>query len=206
MKKNLLLILLFSICFLQAQKTVKKTIVNPKGSFVQIDAENCFEVKLETTNSSDLIVNAAMDGEYNPNLMVNVSQEGATIFVSAGFQPNFIVPNDKLSAHKVVSIALRIKVPQYGNVKVFGSSCNVIAGGRYQHLEVVLNDGRCELDDVGQNSTVRTQSGDILVSSAKARVSASSAYGEVSGDSIPPGNHNFKLQTVTGNIVLRKTE
>lgn len=206
MKNILLLIVLFTNSFLLAQKTVKKTIVNPKSSFVQIDAENCFEVILENSNSSDLIVDAAMDGEYNPNLLVNVNQEGSTIFVSAGFQPNFIVPNDKLSAHKVVSIALRIKLPDYINAKVFGSSSNVTASGRYHNLEIILNDGRCVLDNVGENCTVRTQSGDILVTSSEARISATSTYGKISKDSIPIGNDYFKLQTVTGNILLRKTK
>ncbi len=206
MKHILLVVFLFSNCFLLAQKTVKKTIVNPKSSFIQIDAENCFQVILETSNSSDLIVDAAMDGEYNPNLMVNVTQEGSTLFVSAGFQPNFIVPNDKLSAHKVVSIALRIKMPDYINAKIFGSSCNVTARGRYHNLEITLNDGRCVLDNVGENCAVRTQSGDILLTSSDAKISATSTYGNISSDSIPDGNDYFKLQTVTGNIMLRKTK
>lgn len=206
MKNTFLAILLFSCFFLKAQKSVKKTIIDPKTSFIQIDAENCFEVILDTSNSTDLIVDAAMDGEYNPNLLVNVKQEGSTIFISAGFQPNFIVPNDKLSAHKVVSIALKIKLPNYINAKVFGTSCNVTASGRYHSLDVVLSDGRCELNNVGENSTVRTQSGDIVVSSSEATIVATSTYGKIIEDSIPLGNDNFKLQTVTGNIHLKKTK
>ena len=206
MKNTLLVFLLFSCCFLKAQKTVKKTIIDPKTSFIQIDAENCFEVILQTSNSTDLIVDAAMDGEYNPNLLVNVKQEGATIFVSAGFQPNFIVPNDKLSAHKVVSIALNIKLPNYINAKVFGTSCNVMASGRYHSLDVRLSDGRCELKNVGENCTVRTQSGDILVFSNKASINATSTYGKIIKEPIPAGNDYFKLHTVTGDIHLKKTK
>lgn len=206
MKNTILVFLLFSCCCLKAQKTVKKTIIDPKTSFIQIDAENCFEVILNTSNSTDLIVDAAMDGEYNPNLLVNVKQEGATIFVSAGFQPNFIVPNDKLSAHKVVSIALNINLPNYINAKVFGTSCNVMASGRYHSLAVVLSDGRCELNNVGENCTVRTQSGDILVTSSRASINAISTYGKIIEEPIPTGNDNFKLHTVTGDIHLKKTK
>ncbi len=206
MKNTLLVFLLFSCCFLKAQKTVKKSFIDPKTSFIQIDAENCFEVILQTSNSTDLIVDAAMDGEYNPNLMVNVKQEGATIFISAGFQPNFTVPNDKLSAHKVVSIALNIKVPNYSNTKVFGTSCNVVASGRYHSLDVILSDGRCELNNVGENCTVRTQSGDIFVFSNKASINATSTYGKIIEEQISTGNDNFKLHTVTGDIHLKKTK
>ncbi|MEB8346054.1 DUF4097 family beta strand repeat-containing protein [Flavobacteriaceae bacterium KMM 6898] len=205
--KNTLLVILFFLCyFLNAQKTVKKTIVDPETSFIQIDAENCFEVILDTSNSTDLIVEAAMDGEYNPNLLVNVRQEGTTIFVSAGFHPNFIVPNDKLSAHKVISIALKINLPDYINAKVYGTSCNVTASGRYQSLNVILGDGRCTLKNVGENSVVRTQSGDIFLSTSKATITAISTYGEIIEELIPTGNDNFRLQTVTGNIHLKKTE
>ncbi|MFT4831875.1 MAG: hypothetical protein ACI815_001526 [Psychroserpens sp.] len=206
MKNTLLVTLLFSCCFLNAQKTVKKTIIDPKTSFIQIDAENCFEVILDTSNSTDLIVDAAMDGEYNPNLLVNVKQDGTTIFVSAGFQPNFIVPNDKLSAHKVVSISLKINLPNYINAKVYGTSCNVTASGRYQSLDVILSDGRCTLNNVGENSAVRTQSGDIFLFSSKATITAISTYGEVIEELIPTGNDNFRLQTITGNIHLKKTK
>lgn len=206
MKNTLLVFLLFSFGFLKAQKMVKKTIIDPKTSFIQIDAENCFEVILNTSNSTDLIVDAAMDGEYNPNLLVNVKQEGATIFISAGFQPNFIVPNDKLSAHKVVSIALHIKLPNFINAKVFGTSCNVMASGRYHSLDVVLSDGRCELNNVGENSKVRTQSGDIFVTSNKASINATSTYGKIIEEPIPEGNDNFELHTVTGDIHLKKTK
>ncbi|MEB8328459.1 DUF4097 family beta strand repeat-containing protein [Flavobacteriaceae bacterium KMM 6897] len=206
MKNTLLVILFFSCYFLNAQKTVKKTIVDPETSFIQIDAENCFEVILDTSNSTDLIVEAAMDGEYNPNLLVNVRQEGTTIFVSAGFHPNFIVPNDKLSAHKVISIALKINLPDYINAKVYGTSCNVTASGRYQSLNVILGDGRCTLKNVGENSVVRTQSGDIFLSTSKATITAISTYGEIIEELIPTGNDNFRLQTVTGNIHLKKTE
>lgn len=206
MRNLLVVILLFACCFVQAQKTVKKTIIDPKTSFIQIDAENCFEVILETSNSTDLMVDAAMDGEYNPNLLVNVKQEGATIFVSAGFQPNFIVPNDKLSAHKVVSIALHIKLPNYINAKVYGTNCNVSASGRYHSLDITLSDGRCELINVGEKCVVKTQSGDILVSSKKATITASTTYGKIIEESIPAGNDIFKLQTVTGDIYLKKTK
>lgn len=185
---------------------VRKAIVDPKTSFIQIDANNCFEVILSTSNSSDLIVNAAMDGEYNPNLLVSVKQEGSTLFVSAGFQPNFIVPNDKLSAHKVVSIALNVMVPNYINAKIYGTSCNVDVSGRYQKLDVILSDGRCTLNNVGENSTVKTQSGDIFISSDKATISAASTYGKIIEEAIPLGNDNFRLETVTGNIHLKKTK
>jgi hypothetical protein len=38
-------------------------------------------------------VAASIDGEYLQDLMVNVAQEGSTVLVSAGFQPNFVFPN-----------------------------------------------------------------------------------------------------------------
>jgi hypothetical protein len=76
-----------------AQKMVVKTVENPDISFVQIDAKNCFSLALETVDIPKTTVAASIDGEYLQDLMVNVAQEGSTVLVSAGFQPNFVFPN-----------------------------------------------------------------------------------------------------------------
>lgn len=189
-----------------AQKVVKKSIVNTTISSIQIDVSNCFETKIETTDSNEILVEGFIDGEYQADLNLVVKEEGSTLIVSSGFMPIFVAPNDKLSAHKVVSIALKIKLPQYKNVRIFGTSCNVGIIGDFERLKVTLSDGACILTGVTQDSEIITQSGDIIVNSSRAKIKASSAYGSVEENEIPLGNNNFILTSITGDIRFKKTE
>lgn len=102
--------------------------------------------------------------------------------ISADFQPLFINPNDKLSAHKVVSIALEISVPEYKNVDVFGTNTNLYAKGIYEDLNITLSDGRCNLENVSESVEVTTQKGDILLAAPSGNITAESVYGKVKGN------------------------
>ena len=189
-----------------AQKTVKKTLINPSISFIQIDADNCFEIDLQTSKTNEMVIEATIDGEYKKDLLLQVSEEGSTVLVKGGFQPNFKNPNDKLSAHKVISIALRIKLPEQKNVTIFGTGCNIKATGLYRNLKVTLNDGRCDLINVSETVEIITQSGDISVTSLKATIDSKSKYGSIFGNKMPIGDGHYLLRTISGNIHLNRID
>ncbi len=188
------------------QKVVKKTVVKPEVSFISIDATNCFKIAMETVKGTEMAVEAKMDGEYYQDLIVSILEEGNTLQITSGFYPGFSMPNDKLSTHKVVSIALKIQIPHNKRVQLFGTSCSLVISGRYEKLDVSLNDGTCYLKNVSNYVEVSTQSGSIYVTSKGAQVTAFSKFGKVSENGIPQGNSTYALNTVTGNIQLSKTE
>lgn len=198
--------LLLALQFTNAQKLIRKSIVNSDISHIQIDVKNCFEIDLTTADSDALIIEAQIDGEYEKDLLLNISEKGSTIIVNAEFQPNFIKPNDKLSAHKVISIALKVKLPRQKDVHVYGTNCNVVASGNYRLLKVSSNDGRCDLYNVAGAVEVLTQSGPIFVKYSNAVISAKSKYGKVIGNVSKKGNSNYSLSTITGDILLRRVE
>ena len=197
---------LIALYSLQAQKLVKKSIVHSEISFFQIDANNCFKVDLQTSVSDELVVEAFIDGEYRKDLLIKISEEGSTLKVSAGFQPNFVNPNDKLSAHKVISIALKISLPELKRVQLFGSSSNISINGLYSDLNISLNDGRCILNEVSQNVFVQTQSGDITVNSLGATIEAKTRYGKIYRQEIPRGDSKFILNSTSGDIRINRTQ
>jgi hypothetical protein len=189
-----------------AQKSIKKSVLDDKISSIRIDGENCYLITLATHNKNEIIVEAQIDGEYSNDLDLIVSEDGNTVLVSAGFQANFKHPNDKLSAHKVISISLNIIVPIWKDVLLYGTNSRVIAKGKFRNLNISLADGDCKLVDVSDIVTINTQSGDISAASKRATIKAHSKYGEVSPNPIPNGGAQYMLNTVTGNIVLHKTE
>ncbi|WP_375325727.1 hypothetical protein [Flagellimonas sp. GZD32] len=185
---------------------VKKAFLDPRTETIQIDAEYCYRIDLKTSKSEEIQVVASMEGEYADDLLISIEESGATAMVSADFQPLFVNPNDKLSAHKVVSIALEIQVPEYKSVQIFGTNSNVYAQGAYQKLSITLADGMCALENVTESVEVTTQKGDITLLAPSGTIDAESNYGQVESNVIPYGNNQFILRTVQGDIYLKKTK
>lgn len=206
MRALLFLFVFFTLVHAHGQKLVKKAFIGPRTETIQIDAQYCYRIDLKTASSDEVQVTASMEGEYAKDLVVSIKQSGTTAMISAGFQPLFINPNDKLSAHKVVSIALEISVPEYKNVNVFGTNTNLYATGKYKDLNVTLSDGRCALEHVSETVSVTTQKGDILLYVPSGDIVAESTYGKVEKEPIPFGDNQFVLKTIEGDIFLTKTK
>jgi len=204
--KRFWLLLVLTSNLLPAQKRVEKSIVNPNVAAISIDVSKVFELAIATAEGNDLTLEATIDGEYRNDLLLNVREEGNSLLISTDFQPNFQLPNDKLGAHKVISIGLKVVLPEQKEVSIFGTGCNVTARGNYRNLNIVLSNGRCRLDHVSETASVSTLSGAITVAVKSAQIQAKSKYGEVYGDRIPSGDRRYNLSSVTGDILLNKTE
>mgnify|MGYP000111991646 CR=1 FL=1 len=206
MRSFLIIILFFSISILSAQKLVKKSVLNDNISLININTENCFKVALETGKSNDILVEAKIEGEYQNDLSLRINEKGTSVFIDAGFNPNFKNPNDKLSAHKVISISLKITIPEHQNVHLYGKSSNVTVGGTYKNLNIVLSDGLCRLNHIKGKTVAKTQSGNIYLNSNEVLVTAESKYGEVNIGKTTKGNNIFDLSSITGNIQVIDTK
>ncbi len=193
-------------CMLAAQKVVKKSIVNQNISHVQIDGANFFEIQLNTHEGKEIVLEAKIDGEYNKELVLLLEEKGSTLIVSGDFEEGFKNPNDKLSAHKVISIALNISLPEDKYVNIYGTSCNVFTKGDFKKLTITLNDGSCVFTNTKGMINVTAQSGNIIVQSESAEINALSKYGTIKSDSLPSGNSQFNLKTTTGNIQIIRIE
>ncbi|SDD66143.1 hypothetical protein SAMN05421636_101342 [Pricia antarctica] len=191
---------------LYAQKIVKKSFINPKIEAIILNVTNSFELFVDTAPGNEVLVEAAIDGEYCNDLLVNVKTSGNTLFIDTEFQPNFKKPNDKLSAHKVISIALKLLLPEQKRVTIFGTGCHVTAKGSYEKLKITLSDGSCHLKSISGTAVVATQSGTISVLARNAKIKATSKYGRVGRNQIPSGDTFYDVSSVTGDILLDKIE
>ncbi|TMU55804.1 hypothetical protein FGG15_14100 [Flagellimonas algicola] len=191
---------------LHGQKEIKKALLDSDIEFIQINADFCYQITLQTAKTDEVYVAAQMEGEYAKDLLLTLEEKGATMLIGTGFHPNFTNPNDKLSAHKVISIALEIVVPAHRNVSLYGTSSNVDVLGDYEKLEVKLANGTCTLDNVTQFVDVKTQKGDIMVWASQGNFQAESTYGQVVKEEIPIGSNQYILSSVEGTIQLKKTK
>ena len=188
---------------LHSQKRITKTLLNPEITSISIDAALCYQIVLETVATEEVTVEAQMEGEYRTDLIVQLREAGATLFIEPQFRPEFTLPNDKLGAHKVVSVRLKISLPVDQNVVLSAATCDVRTSGRFRDLKIVFNDGSCQLGHVGENTEVQTGSASIRASLPSGVVEASSRYGEVLLEPIPPGDHRLQLSSTRGNISVQ---
>lgn len=190
---------------LAAQKVVQKTISDNRDTAIQINTDNCFFVNVKTNTTNEVRVEAKMSGEYGNDISLNLHEEGNTLIIDTKFIPSFKMPNDKLAAHKVVSITLEVSLPEYMRVRLYGTSSNVKLTGLFADLNISLNDGKCILEDVISNVEVVTQNGAIDVYTKSGKINATSKYGKVVADEVLKGDSQFILSSVTGNIHIYKT-
>ncbi len=205
---RVVLLIVFGL-FLQhaaGQKVIKKSLLNTNTSHIQIDTNNFFEVVVNTSSEHEIVLEAFIDGEYQKDLGLEIAEYGNTVMVSAAFQPHFSFPNDKLSAHKVISISLHVLIPEFKEVYLFGTSANITVEGYYKNLKVSLNDGRCIIKEVGENVVATTQSGAISLEIGSGKIIADSKYGTIDQEDIPDGNDQYALHSATGNISIKKSK
>lgn len=202
------LFFLFHTILGQAQKAVKRLLLDDHISSIQINAEQFYLVTLRTVNNEadEISLSAKMEGEYGNDIQLNTSTQGETMFITSDFQPTFSLPNDKLGAHKVISVAIEITVPPWKNVTLTGGHTRVVANGAYEELNIVLAQGDCYLKEVTGGISVRSDGGNITVADSSGKGTIHAKYGTVYGHLPKDGNGYFHLSTTTGNVYLPKIE
>ena len=189
---------------LNAQRIINKSLVNKHARFFYIDANLAHEVLLGTTNSNEIRIQATVEGEYQNEIVLDIRESGSEIYIGTTFSPEFRAKNDKLSAHKVVSITMEILVPQGLSTGLKGSFTHLKASGIYKLLQVDLHDGSCQLDQLSGDIRVTSKTGSIVLRSNSGVVDAATEYGQLLSDDLPMGNSAYYLRSTHGNIHIVK--
>ncbi len=200
-------LLLFLLpCLLFGQKVLTKTYPVPDKALVQLDVHHNYLLEVATSEREDILVEALMEGEYRGEMLVHLTTEGTTVNIATRSQPAFDFPNDKLAAHKVISVGLRVTLPRYLSVQVYGESANVRLSGVFHEADVALSSGNTTLDIEAEQVGVRTQSGNIVVYKKDEGVLAKSQYGRVQDRTRSMTKPIYNLRTITGNITIHNKE
>ncbi|MDG3583142.1 hypothetical protein [Galbibacter pacificus] len=207
MKYIFAFIIFLSGAYVYSQKAIKKVVLAKEVSFIEVDANNVFNVSMQTHKGDDVIIVTKMEGEYQNEFVNTVKEEGTTLFIGVEQRPLFNKPNDKLGAHKVISVSLEIEVPEYKEVYISGNYTGMELRGHYKSIEAITANELIVLDNIsGGTIKARTRNGNIVAQKISGEVRAKSEYGKVYKGSLKPGNTNFELNSLNGNIYINKTE
>jgi len=190
-----------------AQKTLEKTWDAAGFDSVEIISDEIYHVWINSEPTETISVRLRAEGEYNEQVTLLTSEENRTLSLTHGFTPFFVKENDKLAAHKVISIEVEIRVPANLSVRVKGAIVSVETKGYFKNIALELAEGNCVLRKFKGNAQLQTKQGSIQVFAIEtAAVEAISRTGLVKNDLPKQGAPFIKAESVNGDITLLKSQ
>jgi len=192
--------------FVFSQKVISRSWEIEGLQKLEILSDEAYLISIESGKTGTIEVEAHITGEHAEQIVLSSEQHGNSLRISTSYQPFFFPPNDKLAAHKVQSIALKITVPEVLWVVVSSPSASFEGQGQFQQLEVTLANGICNLINFQGNAYLKTHDADILVMSAvNVSGNAISEHGKVINQLPAEGMYHLRAESVNGNVSLLKS-
>lgn len=205
--KHLFFIILVLICFqLEAQKIVEKSINAESIACVVVEGDGMFKIKIKTANTSSISIKTKIEGENSQHMVVSSEIKNDSLIIKSAYQPMFIGQNDKLSAHKVMSIELELSIPKHLSLYVKSDNASASINGTYNNITVELSQGNCMVNNFLGNATINTINGKIDLESNYATVSTYSKTGSITKRPLLLGENQISLHTINGDISVTKTK
>lgn len=190
----------------QAQKVLEKTVDASQLTTLIIEDDILFNIKMKTGTTNQIKIRTKFEGEASEHLVLTTVTTADTLSVSTTFQPLYLAYNDKLSAHKVLSVEMEIEIPESLTVYLNSTQASVAMQGRYKHVMLELRQGHCKITDFQGQALVNTIHGHIEVYANYAIVDMFSRSGRISREPIQQGNTHIKIRSHNGNISLYSTK
>jgi hypothetical protein len=189
-----------------AQKQLQKSISASGIENVEIIIDKVFEVQIVASKTQNINIKAWAEGEHNEHLLITTINQANTLKIGCEYQPEFREYNDKLSAHKIISMKMQIEIPENLKCYIKSDIANAMISGKFNKLMVELKSGFCLAKNFYGNATINTYSGDIVMHTNYAIVNALTSNGTLVRDKIIPGTNKIALKSVNGDIKLIKTQ
>ncbi len=204
LKFKLVIFFLLVIHFSVAQKQTEKQWNAQQIEKVDINGEGIFKIYIKNSESNTIDLVVKFEGEHSENLVIIDSINQGVLKLSTGFQPLFKADNDKLSAHKVLSVELQLSIPKHIDLNIKSDIAQTKIEGQFPNVFIELKTGNCTLDPFFGNATINTISGNINIKTNNAKTIAKSKTGIVDVKQFKLALYQLNLQTVNGNINVSK--
>ena len=206
MKRLFYIIILLFAFQTEAQTIIQKSFSAEKLSAIHINGNFMFHISIETTASNTIEMVSRVEGENSEHVVLVTEIKNNTLYVSSKFQPLFADANDKLSAHKVMSIELTLSIPENQTVYIVSDIASIEMKGKYNSATVELTNGDCILNPFQGQAVINTIQGAISVHANFAKVDAFTKHGVLHSEALSSGNHLLSLHSINGDITITKSQ
>lgn len=202
-----ILLLVFSGNLLAQKKLFKEYDVGNIHTLF-IESDDIFQIKLSTAQTNKITIYTQIEGETFESTLLHTEIVEGVLKITTGRTPDFVPFNDKLSAHKVLSVVVEIILPEGLALDVYSTLASVEAQGDYNQVRFNLGRGGCHLSSFRFRESVHinTISGNITVETKKTTVLAQSRNGTIVISEGMTGTNTIYLQSIDGNITVIKSQ
>ncbi|MAJ32609.1 MAG: hypothetical protein CMC18_08225 [Flavobacteriaceae bacterium] len=148
---------------LQGQQLSSKNIAVDLQKKLNVDLTYVAHFEVDTHQENYIQTELAAEGEYRDMYNLSILESEDIYDISLSKNPLYSNFNDKLSAHKVLAITLKILVPSQMVLDIDGLNSIVYTKGNYRELNVFLNEGICFLHHNSIKSKIITAKADVYL-------------------------------------------
>jgi hypothetical protein len=205
-RKVLVLATLLYASLFYGQKNGQE-IIEAKGiKGIMITSDQVFKIDVSSIKTDKITVKSEISGETFESMVINSEVKNGFLEINASRSPFFKELDDKLAAHKVMSIVLNITMPEGFEFWVESALAAVNMQGDYDLIELNLGRGDCNLKHFRGSGKINTRSGNIYVNTQNCNIDGTSRHGKENIESVAQGIHHLELKSITGTITVTQSE
>lgn len=190
-----------------SQKVIEKEFSSEEIRILLIDDDAISKIEIHSSEESIIKFSAHISGEHSESVVIEEKTSEGKLFLKTAFAPFFTLENDKLAAHKVMAIELKITVPETDAVEIKSKLASVFADGTYENIAVSIENSNCDLRNFSGNAHLKTVKGNITVlANNDVAGKAFSKYGIVKNELSSNKKFLVEAESIHGGISLLQTK
>jgi hypothetical protein len=199
--------ILFLSSEINAQKTVQKQWEGSAVDTILISSDEIYSVRINSEATENITLTTRVEGEFSESIIVKEFISGRTLQIDLGVSPYFNPKNDKLAAHKVISVEMTLVIPNRLAVIVHSMNASVNANGSIRFLETALENGHCVLSNFKGDARLFSSSGDIFAATQPGVGGRGiSKNGQLKNELTLEGDYFIEARSLNGSVSLVRQE
>jgi len=146
-----------------SQKTIKREFNAFEITTIEINSDIIYHINITSEKTNQIKINTQIEGENYENVVLSILEENETLKINTPYTPFFKVKNDKLAAHKLISIEMELIVPETIKIQIVAAISSLTTLGEFKELSADLEGGNCILNNFKGNALLKTKQGFITV-------------------------------------------
>lgn len=183
-----------------AQKTIDKHIDAHEIKSIHIDSDMIFRINVITAKTDQIHLKSEIFGETFETMLLHTELKNGALLITTGRSAYYHDMDDKLAAHKVMSIELSMEIPEEGELWIASELASVVLHGSCNYINFNLSSGDCRLVSFRGSGTVNTKKGNITIENPACTMDAESRNGSVTAIKNSLGSCKLMLRSIDGDI------
>jgi len=173
---------------------------------VILQVDEIFKVEIATASTKEIKLFTISEGEYFNDIQVSAQQISNKLQVTSTYKEILTSGFDKLSAHKVYAVNLKLVIPENLKVIIVSNIASVYGEGKFNFFEAELKSGNCILQNYQGKALINTFQGSVSVTTKKGTVIANTNHGSLFVDKSLKSGNLIEIKSINGDVEVKKIQ